>query len=108
MTASCMAAAAHRRAIEGERQYLTLPSASSAAPPAPAPPSATALLVGPGPALTALKPGDCQDTSVDGKPARFERTDVGASLALLSGDFGAKAEVAAPRRAFARSCRFEL
>ena len=66
--------------------------ASSAAPPAPAPPSATALLVGPGRALTALKPGDCQDPSVDGKPARFERTDMGTSLALLSGDFGAQAE----------------
>jgi hypothetical protein len=66
----------------------------SAAAPAPKPPepSATALFVAPGRALTALKPGDCPNPSVAGKPARFERSDAATGLALLSGDFGAKAE----------------
>ncbi len=55
-------------------------------------PSATALIVAPGRALTALKAGDCPNPSVGGKPAKFERTDAATGLALLSGDFGAKAE----------------
>ena len=67
------------------------PAAIATAPAAPAPPSATALLVGPGRALTALKPDDCPSPSLGGKPARIERADMGTGLALLSGDFGAKA-----------------
>ncbi len=63
-----------------------------AAPPAAALPSATALVVGPGQALTALQANDCPDPSVGGKPARFERTDAATGLALLSGDFGEKGE----------------
>ena len=54
-------------------------------------PSATALIVAPGRALTALKPDDCPNPNVAGKPARFERSDAATGLALLSGDFGAGA-----------------
>ena len=66
-------------------------------PPVPAPtaapqPVATALVVAPGKALTALKPDDCPNPIVGGKPARFERTDAATGLALLAGDFGGKAE----------------
>jgi hypothetical protein len=50
------------------------------------------LIVAPGRALTALKPDDCPNPSVGGKPAKFERSDAATGLALLSGDFGAKAE----------------
>ncbi|HKN29652.1 MAG TPA: peptidoglycan-binding domain-containing protein [Roseiarcus sp.] len=60
-----------------------------ATPPAPA---ATALVVAPGKALTALKPDDCQNPIVGGKPARFERTDAATGLAILAGDFDSKAE----------------
>ena len=59
-----------------------------AAPPPPPTPSATALIIGPGRALTALKPDDCPKATVGGRPVRFERTDVGTSLAILAGDFG--------------------
>ncbi len=70
------------------------PPAPAAAPrpPEPALPSATALFVAPGRALTALRPDDCPNPSVGGKPAIFERTDAASGLALLSGDFGDKAE----------------
>jgi hypothetical protein len=60
---------------------------SSVAPPAPRP-AATALIVAPGRALTALKAGDCPNPSVGGKPARFERADAATGLAILTGDFG--------------------
>jgi peptidoglycan hydrolase-like protein with peptidoglycan-binding domain len=62
------------------------------APPEPAAPSATALIVAPGRALTALKPDDCPNPSVGGKPAKIERTDAATGLVLLSGDFGAQVE----------------
>ena len=65
---------------------------AAAPPPEPAAPSATALIVAPGRALTALKPGDCPNPSIGGKPAKFERTDAATGLALLSGDFGDKAK----------------
>lgn len=55
-------------------------------------PSATALIVAPGRALTVLKADDCPNPSVGGKPAKFERTDAATGLALLSGDFSAGAE----------------
>ena len=58
-------------------------------PPAPA---ATALLVGPGRALTALKPEECSNPSIGGKPARFERSDAATGLAILAGDFGDRRE----------------
>src|SRR5271157_5836390 len=63
--------------------------------PSPAPataPAATARIVGPGRALTALKPDACQNPSIGGKPARFERSDMGTGLAILAGDFGDKGE----------------
>ena len=61
-------------------------------PPAAPQPVATALVVAPGKALTALKPDDCPNPIVGGKPARFERTDAATGLALLAGDFGGKGE----------------
>src|SRR5580698_4240996 len=52
------------------------PPASSAAPPPAVPqPAATALVVAPGRALTALKTGDCPNPTVAGKPVRIERAD---------------------------------
>ncbi|MGA8582535.1 MAG: peptidoglycan-binding protein [Roseiarcus sp.] len=67
--------------------------ASSAAPPAPNPsPAATALVVAPGLALTALKADDCPNPTVDGKPVRVERTDAATNLAMIAGDFGPKGE----------------
>jgi len=62
---------------------------TQAAPASPPPaPAATALLVGAGRALTALKPEECPSPSIGGKPARFERRDAATGLALLAGDFG--------------------
>jgi len=66
----------------------------SPTPPVPAPPpapAATALVVAPGKALTALKPDDCPAPTIGGKSARFERID-STGLAILAGDFGGKAE----------------
>ena len=72
------------------------PPAPNAAPPPPAPaPAATALIVAPGKALTALKGDDCPNPTVAGKPARIERTDAATGLALLAGDFASNGE--APR-----------
>ena len=68
------------------------PVSTSVAPPPVPIPSATALVIARGQALTALKPDDCPKASVGGKPARFERTDADTGLAILSGDFGAKGE----------------
>jgi hypothetical protein len=65
------------------------------APPAPPQPKATALMIAPDRALTALKPEDCPNPSVGGKPVRFERADPATGLALLAGDFG---EAKAPPR----------
>src|SRR5271170_7599106 len=67
---------------------------SGSAPPALAP-AATALVVAPGKALTALKADDCPNPTVSGKPVRFERTDPATNLAIIAGDFGANGE--APR-----------
>ena len=65
----------------------------AAAPPAPNPaPAATALVVAPGRALTALKADDCPNPTVDGKPVRVERTDAATNLAMIAGDFGPKGE----------------
>ncbi len=64
------------------------PSASSPAPPPPLPqPAATALVVAPGKALTALKADDCPHPTVAGKPVRIERADAATGLAMLAGDF---------------------
>jgi hypothetical protein len=68
-----------------------LPDAPPPPPPASAPTlTATALVVAPGQALTALRESDCRDPTIAGKPARFLRADA-SGLALLGGDFGAGA-----------------
>jgi peptidoglycan hydrolase-like protein with peptidoglycan-binding domain len=79
------------------------PAASAAAlaasSPAPAPlvpqPAATALVVAPGKALTALKADDCPHPTVAGKPVRIERADAATGLAILIGDFASNGD--APR-----------
>jgi peptidoglycan hydrolase-like protein with peptidoglycan-binding domain len=69
----------------------TSPPAPSASSPAPAPPvpqpAATALVVAPGKALTALKADDCPHPTVAGKPVRIERADAATGLVMLAGDF---------------------
>jgi Putative peptidoglycan binding domain len=71
-------------------------SASNAAPPPAAPlPAATALIVAPGKALTALKGDDCPNPTVAGKPVRIERTDAATGVTILAGDFASNGE--APR-----------
>ncbi len=66
------------------------PGASSPGPPPPLPqPAATALVVAPGKALTALKANDCPHPTIAGKPARIERADAATGLVMLAGDFGA-------------------
>ncbi len=63
-------------------------AAPSAPGPAPAPqPAATALVIAPGRALTALKADDCPHPTVAGKPTRIERADAATGLAILAGDF---------------------
>ena len=66
-------------------------SGSAPPPPAPVPqPAATALVVAPGKALTALKPDDCPHPTVAGKPVRIERADAATGLTMLSGDFASR------------------
>ncbi len=66
---------------------------SGSAPPAAGPePTATALVVAPGKALTALKADDCPNPTVGGKPVRFERADAATALAMIAGDFDSKGE----------------
>jgi hypothetical protein len=64
------------------------PSASNPAPSLPVPqPAATALVVAPGKALTALKTNGCPNPTVAGKPVRIERADAATGLAIIAGDF---------------------
>jgi len=71
-------------------------AASAAVAPAPNPgPAATALVVAPGKALSAIKANDCPNPAVGGKPARFERADAATGLAMVAGDFAPNGE--APR-----------
>jgi hypothetical protein len=63
------------------------PSASSPPPPPVPQPAATALVVAPGKALTALKANDCLHPTVAGKPVRIERADTATGLVILAGDF---------------------
>ena len=62
-------------------------STAAASPPAAPSPSATALIIAPGKALTAIKPSDCPNPTVAGKPVRIERTDSATGLAILAGEF---------------------
>jgi peptidoglycan hydrolase-like protein with peptidoglycan-binding domain len=64
------------------------PSTPNPPPPPQVPqPAATALVVAPGRALTALKADDCRHPTVAGKPVRIERADAATGLAILAGDF---------------------
>jgi peptidoglycan hydrolase-like protein with peptidoglycan-binding domain len=66
----------------------TAPPAPSTAPHPTVPqPAATALVVAPGKALTALKADDCPHPTVAGKPVRIERADAATGLVILAGDF---------------------
>ncbi len=66
---------------------------SGSSPPSPNPgPAATALIVAPGKALTAVKADDCPNPMVGGKPVRFERTDAASKLAVIAGEFGPNGE----------------
>ena len=78
------------RAATAAASPSAAPQPAAAPQPPPPTPSATAVIIGPGRALTALKPDDCPKATVGGKPVRFERTDIGTGLAILSGDFGGK------------------
>ena len=72
------------------------PPAPSSGPPAAVPePAATALVIAPGKALTALKASDCPNPTVAGKPVRIERADPATGLTMLAGDFAWNGE--APR-----------
>jgi hypothetical protein len=69
------------------------PGSGPAPPPPNNPaPAATALVVAPGQALTALKADDCPSPMVGGKPVRFERTDAASGLAMIAGDFASNGE----------------
>ncbi len=81
-------------AAKGSAAGLPQVSGKPASPPGPAL-TATALVIAPGKALTALKPSDCPGASVAGEPVRFERVDEATGLAIIAGDFGSKGE--APR-----------
>jgi putative peptidoglycan binding protein len=63
------------------------PESISAPPSAALEPAATALVIAPGRALTALKPADCANPTIAGKPVRIERADAATGLAMLTGDF---------------------
>jgi Putative peptidoglycan binding domain len=74
------------------------PAAPIVAPPPTVPkPAATALIVAPDKALTALKKDDCPNPTVAGKPVQFERTDTATNLAMLTGNFASNG--GAPRLA---------
>ena len=83
-------------AAPAQRSAAAPPAPGSSPPPPPVPqPAATALVVAPGKALTALKANDCPNPTVAGKPVRIERADAATGLAMLAGDFAANGE--APR-----------
>ena len=66
------------------------PPARSPPPPPIPQPAATALVIAPGKALTALEARGCPNPTVGGKPARIERAEAASGLAILSGDFASK------------------
>ena len=88
-----------RRAGCKRRRLRPPPHQPAPAPPVPQP-AATALVVAPGKALTALKADDCPHPTVAGKPVRIERADAATGLAMLAGDFasnGGAPRLGAPR-----------
>ena len=86
------AAGAAANAAAGAAPSSPPPSPPASAQPPPPVAVATALIIAPGKALTALKPADCPKPAVAGRPVRVERTDAATGLALLAGDFGVKSE----------------
>ena len=60
---------------------------------------ATALVIAPGQALTALTPADCATPLVAGRAATYGRVDDKVGLARLDGDFGADVAPAAAAEA---------
>ena len=83
-------------AVANSFEAFPSPAASPAPGPAAAPEAAaTALVIGPGRAVTALAAGDCARPTIAGKLVRFERTDSATGLAILAGDFASRG---APRR----------
>ena len=94
---------------ERVRQRRNSAPTSGAGRPRPFPqPAATALVIAPGKALTALKADDCPNPTVAGKPVRIERADAATGLAMIAGDFASKGGSAALRRAGAGPCRPRL
>ena len=82
------------------------PPTSGAGQPAAAPqPAATALVIAPGKALTALKADDCPNPTVAGKPVRIERTDAGYGPRDARRRFRREPRIPAFRGAGAGSCR---
>ena len=72
---------------------IVAPAPAGSSPPAPLPqPAATALVIAPGRALTALKTDACPNPTVGGKPVRIARADAATGLALLEGDFAVTPE----------------
>ncbi len=70
------------------------PKPSPAPSPTPAVPAATAFILAPGVALTALTPAECAQPKIDGEPATYLATAANG-LAKLGGDFGKGVEPAA-------------
>ncbi len=70
----------------------TLATPASAPAPVIPQPAATALVIAPGKALTALEARDCPNPTIAGKPVRIERADAATGLAMLAGDFRANSE----------------
>jgi hypothetical protein len=69
------------------------PPPAGSSPPTPIPqPAATALVIAPGKALTALKADACPKPTIAGKPVRIARADAATGLAVLEGDFAATPE----------------
>ena len=59
----------------------------SGAPAAAPEAAATALVIAPGKALSALNAGDCANPTVAGKPVRIDRADAATGLVMLAGEF---------------------
>jgi len=78
-----------------EKEPTPAPSPTPTPKPTPAATVATALIVAPGEALTALKAADCPNPKIGDKPAQVTRADAASGLALLAGDFGADAKAPA-------------
>jgi peptidoglycan hydrolase-like protein with peptidoglycan-binding domain len=83
-------------AIAVANSFEPFPGAAAApgsGAPATAPqPAATALVIAPSKALTALRADECPNPAVAGKPVRIERADAATGLTMLAGDFASNGE----------------